>query len=82
MYYKANILFSLNNIRAYLVHAYKKYSQINFFLYLPVHFWLKNLAKALPHPEPSVRAPPHCFPVGRAGQSPAQSLGGHASLGR
>ena len=45
MYYKANILFSLNNIRAYLVHAYKKYSQINFFLYLPVHFWLKNLAK-------------------------------------
>ena len=54
----------------------KKYFPLIFFGILPVHFsnyWLKNLAKALPHPEPSVRAPPHCSPVGREGQSPAQS---------
>ena len=74
MYYKANILFSLNNIRAYLVHAYKKIPKLIFFVFTRA-FLVKKSGKGLTTSRANCESSATLFPCRKGGAVPSTESG-------
>ena len=78
MYYKANILFSLNYIHVYLQHASKKIFSINFFWYFTRAFFkllVKKSGKGLTTSRAICESSATLFPCRKGGAVPSTESG-------